>query len=77
MKLHEIKLMGEFDKIFRENSGENIYFYFTVWCYGFKTPQDVNNPYAFAEYLKNEKITLTPIQRQYLAKKYFNIGARQ
>lgn len=54
-----------------QNTGEDIYTDFCIYCNSKGNPLLRNSANAFGFYLKNECITLTEMQRRYIAEKYF------
>ena len=64
------------EKWHRENlvyktNGENIYALFVLTCISEDKRDKVNDDKEFARYLRTHNIDLTPVQRKYLAEKYF------
>lgn len=51
--------------------GEDIYTNFCVWCNGYAKQTDKTNANIFAQWLKNNNITLTFWQRKNIAENHF------
>ena len=61
----------------RQHLGENIYLMFCVWLYSEGHDKKTHNANLFADYLSDNGITLTKMQRMYLAKKYFGYKGKE
>lgn len=69
-QIHSERKAREYDN-YREKEvkGEFIYGDFKRWC--IINGKDNKNANHFAEFLKSESVTLTPLQRRHIASKYF------
>lgn len=67
----ERKSQERWDRLWKESTGENIYIEFKAWCNAYKKGEGKNNPYIFAEFLKENNINLGFWQKKCIAKKYF------
>jgi hypothetical protein len=52
-------------------SGENIYWQFRAWCNAYKNGEGKNDARVFAEFIKENSITLNWYQRKCIAEKHF------
>lgn len=73
--LAEVRNERYFDELVERKKGaslgEHIYTKFCCWCNAFRTMADQTNAKVFAEFLKEEGIELTPLQRKHISEKYF------